>query len=307
MTGADRPRRAAALETSSNRCAPHRRSAAPSLLLPWVLFLGAGCTPWEFSLDECDETCGAGPFFLLDSLEFVQEQPSGLEGFDLDGRSEDCGVDDGTSPSGAGGVDNQFGSVWDVLPDAVATVIPVAIETSLQSGAMMVVLELVGHEDLTGEGPAGFVLREGSGDLLVGADARPLAGQTIDLAPGDNLLGSAETADVEAGALHADGLTTLLKLEYIDTQVEFRVVRGRATLTPDGEGGVNLIMGGVVPLDAVMELVYGLGGDGDANIRAALEALVPLLVDARTTPDGACDGISGAFRGHAVPTYLFGS
>ncbi len=275
------------------------------LVASWLLLGGSACEPWTFSMDECAETCGAGPFYLLDQLEFILEDPTGLDGFDLDDSTEDCGVIDGTSPGGVDGVDNQFGAIWDVLPDAVATVVPVAIETSLQSGAMMVVVELVGPAGLDEDGPAGLVLREGSGDLLVGADARPLAGQTIDLAPGDNLLGSAEAVHVEGGVLRADGLTTLLKLEYIDTRIEFRVVRGRARVSEDGEGGLDLTIGGVVPLDAVMELVYGLGGDGDANIRAALEALVPLLVDARTTEDGACDGISGAFRAHAVPAHLF--
>ncbi|GEM_PF-2569186 len=289
----------AAKATANTGCLPLLMAGFVSAMV--VL---SGCTAWSFDLDECGATCGDGPLYLLDSLEFVIEGATGLDGFDLDGLADDCETVDGTAPDGATGIDNQFGAVWDVLPDAVATVIPVAIDTSLQSGAMMVLMEVV-RADPTEDGPAALVFREGSGDVLVGADGRPLHGQTVDLVAGDNVLGSTDRAEVVDGAMTAEELSVLFKLEYLDTQVELFVVRGMGEMTDDGEGGLDMKLGGMVPLATVMELVQGLGGDGDANIQAALEALVPLLVDVRTDPDGPCDGISGAFHGHAVPTYLF--
>ena len=273
-----------------------------------VLALLPGCAPglgWSFSLDDCGRTCGDGPLYLFDQLEFIVEADEGLDGFDLDGQTEDCGVTDGTSPLGSSGIDNQFGAIWDVLPDTVSTVLPNAINTSLESGSMMVVMELVGPPDLSVDGPAALVMRQGSGDVLVSSDGRPLSGQTVDLAQGDNLLGLTEQAEISDGQLHGTALTLTFRLQYIDTEVEIAVVGGEARMTEDGEGGLDMKLGGVVPLEAVMEIVAGLGGCGDANLAETLEALVPLLVDSRTEPGGACDGISGAFRGHAVPVYLF--
>ena len=267
--------------------------------------LAGGCSPeWTFDLAECGRTCGDGPFYLIDQLEFVVESESGaLDGFDLDDNLADCDTEDGTAADGTPGIDNQFGAIWDVLPDAVGTALPVALEGSLRSGAMMMVIEVVAPDEE--DGPVGLVFREGDGDVLVGGGGRPLSGQTIGLVGDDNVLGTAEFAGREDGTLQTSGMSLTMKLEYVDTQVAMPVVRGRGTFVPDGEGGLDVELGGAVPLDDVMEVVAGLGGDGDANIREALEALLPFLVDVRTQEDGECDALSGAFRGHAVPIHLY--
>ena len=283
---------------------PAPRPRIALLGLAALTLCSAGCTDWSFSLEDCGQTCGDGPLYLFDTLEFAIEDETGLDGFDLDGITDDCEVPDGTSPAGLGGIDNRFGDLWEVLPDTVATVIPTAINTSIQSGALMVVMEVVRPGESDDE-PAALVFREGSGDVLVGTDSRPLDGQTIDLAPGDNLLGMSDQAAIVDGQIEATEVDILFRLEYLDTEIELFVVRGIAEMTEDEDGSLNMKLGGMVPLAAVMDLVNGLGGDGDANIRAALEALIPLMVDVRTTPEGACDGISGVFLGHAVPVYLF--
>lgn len=280
--------------------------ASRLLRLALVLtFAGSGCAPETFSLDDCGRTCGSGPFYLFDQLQFLIETDLGLDGFDLDGEADDCDVDDGISPAGLGGIDNQFGAIWDVLPDTVEAVVPEAIDRSIESGTMMVVMELVGAADLETDGPTTLVFRQGVGTPLVGTDRRPLSGQTVDLVDGDNILGMAEDAVIAAGQLAAEDLSILFRLEYIDTLVELFVVRGQAEMRSDGVGGLDMKLGGMVPLDAVMDLVQGLGGDGDKRIREALEALVPLMVDTRTDPEGDCDGLSGAFLGHASPVFLF--
>lgn len=174
-------------------------------LLPLALLaLQTACVPvqpWSFSLEDCDRTCGSGPFFLFDQLEFIVEEDDGLDGFDLDNQSEDCGVGDATSPDGSTGIDNQLGAIWDVLPDTVATVLPNAIDTSLESGSMMVVMELIGPSDFTMDGPAALVFRQGAGNVLVSSTGQPLSGQTIDLASEDNLLGLTEQVEISGGQL----------------------------------------------------------------------------------------------------------
>ena len=279
-----------------------RRGAAPALL--GLLVAGCAAEPWAFSLDDCGRTCGDGPYYLVDHFEIAMEDETGLDGFDLDGLPNDCEVEDGTSPDGAPGIDNQFGAIFDVLPDSVSAVIPLAIETSLQSGAMSIVVEVVRPDAGGDDGPVALVFREADGDVLAGTDGRPLGGQTLGLVDGDNVLGHSTSAESTGDVIAASELEVLLKLQYLDTSVELPVKRGMARLTDDGEGGLDLTIGGAVPVDAVMELVSGLGGD-DENLRELLEAMIPLMVDARTDPDGPCDGLSGTFWGHAVPVYLF--
>ena len=290
---------------------PLRRSSGPLVHTTLVLGLVASitaCAPGlatPFSLEDCERTCGDGPLYLFDQLEFIVEQDDGLDGFDLDDQSEDCGVEDATSPEGATGIDNQLGAIWDVLPDTVATVLPTAIDTSLESGTMMVVMELVGPPDFSVDGPAVLVFRQGAGQVLVSSTGRPLSGQTADLASEDNLLGLTDQVDINGGLLEGTELSLTFRLQYLDTDVELTVVRGKVQIIEESDGGLQMRLGGVVPLDSVMDIVAGLGGAGDANLAATLEALLPLLVDARTDPAGECDGISGAFRGHAVPVHLF--
>lgn len=261
--------------------------------------------PFTFSLEDCARTCGDGPLYLFDQLEFLVRDEAGTDGFDLDGEEEDCDVLDVTSPMGEPGIDNQLGSIWNVLPDTVATVLPNAINTSISSGSMMVIMELVGPRDFAMDGPAAIVFREGDGDVLVGGTGRPLGGQTIDLAGEDNLLGMTDEARLQEGRLAGSDLQLTLRLSYLDTDIELTVVRGVAEMIEEADGGLQMKLGGIVPMGSIMAIVAGLGGDGDANLAATLETVLPLLVDSRTEHGGPCDGISGAFVGHAVPVHLF--
>ncbi len=272
-----------------------------------LLAVLGGCTSGDagVSIDDCGQICGDGPLYMIDQLGFIIADDAGIDGFDLDSSTDDCGIPDPAAPDGTTGIDNQFGSVWTTLPDTVSTVLPAAIGDSLADGTLMVTMELVGQPNIYAEGPAALVFRQGDGDVLTSPDGRPLGGQTIALDSGDNLLGQSPNATVANGELHATDMDLILRVAFLDTHVELLVTRGMARMTDDGQGGLDLKLGGVVPEAAVMEIVTGLGGSADVNIRAALEAIVPLLIDVRTDPNGPCDGISGAFWGHAVPVHLY--
>ena len=100
-------------------------------------------------------------------------------------------------------------------------------------------------------------------------------------------------------------MTLTINVEYIDREIELRVERGMGEMTPDGNGGLDLKLGGVVPEASVMEIVESLGGDGDANIREALEGLIPLIVDMRTTAKankdwGTADKIRDVLSAHGI-------
>lgn len=242
--------------------------------------------------------------YVVDGLDFAVADGGVLGGFDLDGLTEDCNVVDGAGADGVAGVDNQFGAVLPTLPDAVGSTLPAAIDEAILSGRMMLLVEVDGPADLAWDGDADLRLLQGDGDVMVGTDGAILPGQTVGLHADDPLFGETGDAAVSDGALLAGPFAFELRLDFIGTPVRLPMVRGLIQATPDGVGGLDLLFGGVIPLADVMEIVSYLGGD-DTELREILEGIVPLLVDARTSADGDCDGISGALTGHAVPVYLY--
>lgn len=280
-------------------------------LLP--LFALLACAPDDEGADmpmdasDCGVRCGDDQLYLVDALAFATPDDAGqLLGFDLDGNEEDCDVPDRIGPDGALGVDNQFGAVFDVLPSGLTTVLPDGIVESMQTGQLMVVLEVIGQPDVpTGDGPAGLAVWRGSGDVAIGGHGRAVSHQTVTFADDEEaLLGFTREGFVEAGELEAGPLPFELRMSFLGTAVELPVVRGRIRMTDDGAGGVDLVVGGVIPLDGLFPLIDLLGGE-DAPLREALRGLLPLLVDVRTGPDADCDGLSIGLSGHAVPVFLY--
>lgn len=254
---------------------------------------------------ECGVRCGSDQLYLIDALSFAVPVDGGLAGFDLDGNTEDCDVPDRLGPDGDPGVDNQFGAVFDVLPSGLTTVLPDGIVESMQTGQLMVVLEMVGQPDVaSGAGPAGLAVWQGSGDVSIGGHGRAVSHQTVTFADDDEaLLGFTPEGFVEEGVFEAGPLPFELRMSFLGTPIELPVVRGRLRMQDDRAGGVDLLIGGVIPEEAVLGLLDLLGGE-DAPLREALRSLVPLLIDARTAADADCDGLSVGLTGHAVPVFL---
>jgi hypothetical protein len=278
-------------------------------VLPLLLLAACADDPSVAGPGIAEEDAAPAPavaHYVVDALDFVVVADGVLGGFDLDGLSDDCDVPDGTGPGGEGGVDNQFGSVLPSMPEAVSSTLPAAIDDAIASGRMMLLFEVDGPLDLAWDGAAAVRLLQGDGDVMVGTDGEILPGQTVGLAAEDTVFGATDAASVVDGALTAGPFAFEIRLDFLGTPVRVPLERGLVRATPDGEGGLDLLFGGVIPLDAVMAIVGGLGGD-DTELRIILEGLVPLLVDARTAADGDCDGISGALAAHAVPVYLYDS
>lgn len=253
----------------------------------------------------CGATCGDGPVFAVDTLDFVQPVDGQVAGFDLDGDAGagDCGVADLTSPFGEPGVDNQFGAVMSTLPSTVEAVLPDAIAYAILTGNMTVLVEVVGVDALAGEGEqdVAVVVRLGSGVPIVHGE-QIAAGQTFGL-DADPLLGFAPTATVVDGSVLTEPFDLDLRLDFLGTPVAFTLQRTRLQLDARSDGTASGVIGGVISLTDVQGILSLLGGD-DTELRNLLEALVPNLIDARTTPDGDCDGISAALELTAIPAFV---
>jgi len=251
----------------------------------------------------CGATCGDGPLFAVDSLDFVQPIDGQVAGFDLDDDegAGDCGVADLDSPDGVPGVDNQFGSVMSTLPSTVEAVLPDAIAYAILTGNMTVLVEVVGVADLSQDAQAAVAVRLGSGAPIVhGEQIAP--GQTFGL-DADPLLGFAAQASVSDGVVLAGPFDMDLRLDFLGTPVAFTLRRTRLRMEASADGSATGVIGGVISLTDVQGILSLLGGD-DTELRNLLEALVPNLVDARTTPEGDCDGISAALELTAIPAFI---
>ncbi len=251
---------------------------------------------------DADATPPEAPrYWLIDTFAFLTATDAGLEGFDVDGVTDDCGKPDATAPDGTSSVDNQFGQAFAALPSGATTVLPDALSEALRNGGFLTLLEL-GGGDLSVDGPTSLTLREGAGTPIVGGHGRMLPSQTLDLAD-DPLMGHTDDAVVQDGVLEAGPFAFSFRMDFLGTPIDFGVQRGVFRLEQDGERLLGMA-GGVIPLATALALVENLGGC-DEPLRDTLRALVPLLVDARTDPAGTCDAISGAFALTAVPAFVW--
>lgn len=252
---------------------------------------------------DCGATCGDGPLFAVDSLDFVQPVDGKVAGFDLDddAGAGDCGVADLVSPDGTPGVDNQFGAVLSSLPSTVEAVLPDAIAYAILTGNMTLLVEVAGVDSLAQDGDAAVIVRMGSGAPIVHGE-QIAAGQTFGL-DADPLLGFAPHATLADGTLLTDPFSLDLRLDFLGTPVAFTLQRARLSLAQQPDGSATGVIGGVISLGDVLGIVGLLGGD-DTELRVILEALVPNLVDARLDPDGDCDAISAALELTAIPAFV---
>ena len=260
--------------------------------------------PFVFDMDACGDTCEGGVVYLLDELALAVAGDDGLVGFNLDGQVGDCGAPDGVSPDGEEGIDNRIGAMLDTLPLAVRDLAPALLASLVPTGEIHVLFEVVGVTGVEDEGRAAVVVRRGAGDVLTGGEGRPIPQQTNGLWPDEPLLGVAEEAEVSGAMLQTSPFDVDLRFSVLGSPVSIPMRRALLRMVSDGEGGADILLGGVIPLDDATGLLDLLGGC-DQALSDLLEPLLPLLVDARTSPDGECDGISAAITGHVVPAYIF--
>lgn len=253
--------------------------------------------------EACGVRCGEGPLYVIDRLEFLQPVDGVVDGFDLNGSggAGDCGVADLVAPDGTPGINNQFGAVLSVLPSTVEAILPDAIQQSILTGSMSVLIEVVGIPSLADDGDVAVVLRRGGGvPVLHGEGLAP--GQTFGIDP-DPLLGFADQGRVESGRLSTEPFSMELRFSFIGTPVQFGLTQARLTFEERSDGVIEGLIGGMVTLDDIEDVLSLLGGD-DAALRDTLRALVPNLVDVRSEPGGECDAISAALRLRGVEAFV---
>lgn len=130
--------------------------------------------------------------FVLDTVGFTRVGPDGVApGFDLDGRVSDaddaqsCGKPDFTSPEGKPGIDNTFATLVPVIEKTGISAVETLLQASIQSGGVLLVLELDGLDSLVDDAEVKVTVRAGQGLPLLGTDGKLLTGQTFHVSSRD--------------------------------------------------------------------------------------------------------------------------
>ncbi|MEL6178250.1 MAG: hypothetical protein AAFS10_04820 [Myxococcota bacterium] len=114
----------------------------------------------------------------------AQLEPGVAEGFDLDGRvseegdEETCGHGDLMSPEGVSGVDNQLAEMWSALEPLIGEASRALLQGSINEGRILVMLEMVGLDDLRNDDSVTFNLYQGKATPDIGTKGLLVPSQT---------------------------------------------------------------------------------------------------------------------------------
>ena len=266
-----------------------------------LLLLGCGPTPEDPALAECD---GDGPARTLRirDIRFVRQTDGVSEGFDLDGETGTCGVDDYVAPDGTPSIDNAFAGLIPALELTEARTIEDIIAESIHSGRLLLLIDL---EDLDREDDdpcVDVVLQRGVGIPMLGNDGEVLPGQTFDVNPN---LGASRVAGapLAGGSVVASPLELTLPVQIFEYEFDFSLSDAvlRVDLAPDGT--VHGILAGGLSLASILEVANN--PDVDPALLPLIEGLLPLFADLEPGPDGECQKLSMTFAFEAVDAFRF--
>jgi len=139
--------------------------------------------------DDC--TSGDSHFYVVNVLDIAQEMDGVSAGYNLDDRVSDvtddegCNQDDFTSPEGVEGVDNALAVLLPIL-NTFAGDISATIQENVNSGSILVLVEMTNVDDFTNDACVGLNLYVGEmpGDIAPDlTDGLLSPGQTIDISP----------------------------------------------------------------------------------------------------------------------------
>src|SRR5687768_14774767 len=155
--------------------------ACPRSKLSLALVLLAGCAN---ETKQCRTEHVEPQTWVMREIRFVRQVDGVSDGFDLDGVDgglEGCGIADFTSPDGVPGVDNAFARMIPALELTEAAAVEPLIQDAINSGQLLLLVELAGVDDTAEDECVDVGLMRGAGEALVGGDVLLVSGQTLEV------------------------------------------------------------------------------------------------------------------------------
>lgn len=233
---------------------------------------------------------GDSYFYVLSFMDLAAPAEGGdpmvVDGFDIDNRVSDasdvssCRKEDYTSPPPAStpGIDNQLGPLLASAEDTFH--IRANLEANVQSGAILVLLEVRGVDDLVNDDRVEVdayvgVLPVGVTAPMLDAGGRITGGQTFDV---DAMSAAADmtalitlAGAIEAGRLSAGPGDFTMSLPLEDTRVTFEAKSAHIAFDIDATTLSEGVVGGALDVDETVMAMEGVMGFDAATARLLLE------------------------------------
>jgi len=279
-------------------------------LISLLAFAPLGCTdnPGDSRPAACsgtDENATA----LFTSLRFGREHDDGsAPGFDLDndvsvlGGASGCGRPDHLDPEGVEGIDNAFARIVPLLEQTEAVAVEGIVLDHIESGVLLLVLELDDLDDPTDDECVDFTLGRGVGEVLLSADSEILPHQTFERDP-DLPSSSVDSMVLSEGRLDAQPIDFSMPVNIFGAELDLQLQQGAVRVNLQEDGSMSGFVAGGVDIYTII----GIANDNavDDEVRDLLDTMLHASADLDPDGDGTCDQISATLEFNATPAYLF--
>lgn len=250
-------------------------------------------------------TCEAGgPLdhaVVVRTLTFGRAEAGVSDGFDLDGSAAaECGIPDFVGPGGEAGIDNSFANLLPALELTEAAAVESLVQAAIDSGELMITLEILGLDDLQNDDCIELVLGRAGGVPMVGTDGRLLPGQTLERTdvppvhiPGVALVDGTFEAPFEI----------VLPVTIFEVDLEFELVDGRIRGVVDPDGTVHGVFAGGVDIEYLLQIA--LEENVDSQLHGILSALLYTWADLAPGPTATCEQVSITFDYTSSEMFFF--
>jgi hypothetical protein len=273
-----------------------------------VLALLGGCSEEEPRREPAPEpaTCEAGGALdravVIQSMWFGRAESGVSDGFDLDGTTTaSCGIADFVAPDGATGIDNAFAYLLPALELTEAAAVESLVQAAIDSGELLITLELEGLDDPLDDPCVDLVLGRASGTPMIGTDGRILPGQTLDRNPDIPSVRIEDVAVVD-GVFEAPFEITL-PVTIFEIDLEFTLVDGRIRGQVFPDGSVVGAFGGGVDIDYLLSIA--LEENVDDDLHDILSTLLGAWADLAPDATGECTQVSITFGYRSTDVFFF--
>jgi hypothetical protein len=249
--------------------------------------------------------------FVLDTVGFTRVGPQGVApGFDLDGRvsgtddATTCGHADFLSPEGKPGIDNTFATLVPLIEKTGISAVETLLQASIQSGGILLVLELDDLDSLVDDPAVKVTMRAGQGLPLLGTDGKLLTGQTFHLSPRDpkahSGVASLVAGVVETPPFDLDLPVSVFGKDYTlatrGTRLRFRIV--------DAEHVEAGLLGTGITIDSVRAIAKTASED-QGGITDIVEGVIGGAGDLARDDQGVCQQVSAVLSFTGVSAFFY--
>lgn len=260
--------------------------------------------PWSYYQDSSYYLSEETHSNVIRQILFLQEEETGVvKGFNLDqtvsdgAESESCGHADLEDPNGVEGIDNQFATLFRILSVIVEDTPQIAIQGAINEGRVLMMVELVGVDDLRNDDDVTLRVFRASGRPLVGNQGLISPYQTF-YRDYDFPISEVTGVRIKDGELHAGPVDFEVPMDVLDANFPMTVLNGQIRLTFNEDGGFSGLLGGSVNIDKVLDdFAVVVAGNEDDLARPIFKANADMGYE-----DGECKEISLAFEitGHVA-------